>query len=85
MMGEPGASSQPQGGAHSPPSGLQPFVIKNPARAGHESFTVQMSMDDSVARVKQRLEQQYPGSPAPASQTVRKGNWGVWGQPRPTS
>lgn len=52
--------------------GTVTFVIKNPGRSSaSEAFTIELSLDDSVADVKRKLQESYPGSPEPSKQTVR--------------
>lgn len=46
------------------------LVFKNPARSNSD-FRLQLPLSSSMRELKQRLQQEYLGNPAPETQTVR--------------
>ena len=47
------------------------LVIKNPGRDAKSDFRLDVEAATSLGQVKQRLQREYIGNPAPEAQTVR--------------
>jgi hypothetical protein len=48
------------------------IVLKNPSRNSEEAFKLRVPVHCSVGNLKIRLEESYPGNPAPQNVTVNK-------------